>query len=94
MSGVIQEVQDLLYQALSEPVGLLINVSDVRVFQTRAAAAKTQAQDPALSRVKIKMSPFAEGNVVLVVEAEAESESEPSPNTKPTTPSMEGPEFP
>ena len=55
----------LLYQALGEPIGLLLQCSNPGLARQRLYAARASARDPALGGLQIRMSPFPEGNLVI-----------------------------
>jgi hypothetical protein len=59
------DMQDLLYLAAAEPVGLIIRTSDVAA--TRSGLYKTRAKlnDPALADLQFRLSPFVDGDIVI-----------------------------
>jgi hypothetical protein len=62
-------LQALLYQALAEPIGVLCSVEpNLETARQRLYAARRAAQDPDLSVLQFRASPFAEGNLVIVKE--------------------------
>ena len=56
----------LLYQALAEPIGLLLQVSDPELLRARLYAARKKTQDQDLQGLQIRSSPFEEGNLLIV----------------------------
>ena len=59
------DFQALLYQALGEPIGLLLQCSNPGMARQRLYQARVQAADPALAGLQIRMSPFPDGNLVI-----------------------------
>jgi hypothetical protein len=60
-----QDLLPLLYQALDEPFGLLVKVSDVIRAKAAFYRARADANDPALSVIQIRTSPFPDGDLVI-----------------------------
>jgi hypothetical protein len=60
------ELQAILYQALAEPVGLLLRATDPERARQRLYKARSELGDPALARLQIRISPLDEGELVLV----------------------------
>lgn len=56
----------ILYQALGEPIGLLLSTSDSNRARQKLYQARAAAADPALDVIQIRISPFPEGDLVLV----------------------------
>ncbi len=56
---------DVLYQALAEPIGLIIRVSDREQVRQRLYQARTKAGDKALEGLQIRVSAWAEGDLVV-----------------------------
>ena len=63
-----QDFRPLLYQALSEPIGLLLQCSDAGLARQRLYAARSAAGDPELAQLQFRMSPLPDGNLVIVKE--------------------------
>jgi hypothetical protein len=61
-----QALQAILYLALSEPIGLLLTVSDVTRARARLYSARREASDPELDRLQIRVSPLADGELIIV----------------------------
>jgi hypothetical protein len=62
------DLTHLLYQALGEPIGLVLQVSDPSRVRQRLYAARTAAQDPDLAGLQIRQwIPDAEGRGNLVI---------------------------
>jgi hypothetical protein len=52
------ELQDILYLALQEPIGLVLVTNDPHRARQRLYRARTEIQDPALEILQIRMSPL------------------------------------
>lgn len=55
----------LLYQALSEPIGLLVRAPDRDRARQALYQARQQCMDPQLAQLQIRMSPWPEGDLVI-----------------------------
>lgn len=55
----------LLYEALAEPIGLVLNAPDPARARQQLYAARKRMSDPDLAVLQIRMSSFAEGNLVI-----------------------------
>lgn len=64
--SVTAKYGQFLYQALAEPIGLLLRTSDVPRARTRLYAARKALADPALAGLQIRMSPLPEGDIIIV----------------------------
>lgn len=60
-----EELGELLYRALGEPVGLLLRTSDRERLRQRLYQARARIADSELARVQIRISPFPDGDIVL-----------------------------
>lgn len=60
------ELQVILYQAFSEPIGLELEVSDFIAARQRLYRARELAKDPDLAILQFRASPFIPGNLVIV----------------------------
>jgi hypothetical protein len=60
------EFTTLLYAALAEPIGLLLATNDRERARQRLYTARRNAADPALDCLQIRMSPFEDGDLVIV----------------------------
>lgn len=58
--------QTVLWQALAEPVGLLLTANDPQKARQRLYAARQAAQDPDLDRLQIRMVDFDGGQIAIV----------------------------
>lgn len=56
---------EFLYQALAEPIGLVLRTSDPVRARQQLYQARQAAQDPSLDCIQIRMSPFPDGDLVL-----------------------------
>lgn len=61
----IADVQELWYQALAEPVGLLIATNDYVRLRDRLYRARSAMADPALTDLRICQSPWPDGQLVI-----------------------------
>lgn len=68
MSGPsLPELQALLYEALAQPIGLLVQVSDFARARAALYRARNEAKDPALSALQFRASPELEGGNLIIV---------------------------
>lgn len=65
MSGG-QEWGELLYLALVEPIGLLLRTNDRERARQALYRARQTLGDPALTRLQLRVSPLADGDLVIV----------------------------
>lgn len=56
----------LLYEALAEPIGLLVATADPDRLRQRLYQLRTLADDPELERLQIAASPIPGGELVIV----------------------------
>lgn len=73
-----ESVAELLYQAMAEPIGLLVQTSDPerlrqRLYQARAAGGTE------FSCLQFRISPFPDGNIVICKGAEPATPKAPQP---------------
>ena len=66
-----QDLTLLLYQALAEPIGLLLAAEPPETIRQRLYQARAAASDPALAILQIRRSPFADGTLVICKGASA-----------------------
>lgn len=71
--GAIAEATEIMYQALAEPIGLLVQTNDLNGARARFYAARKLAGDPALSVLQFRASPVPGGELVIIRAAEAET---------------------
>lgn len=63
-----EQLGSLLYQALAEPIGLMLQASDRQLARQRLYAARAKLQDPALALLQFRFWPQdgeAVGNLVI-----------------------------
>ena len=60
------QAAEVLYAALAEPIGLVLRTSDTKRVRQHLYAARRAACDPALEILSIRISPFPEGDLVIV----------------------------
>lgn len=65
MTASRQDLTLLLYQALAEPIGLLLAAEPPETIRQRLYQARAAASDPALAILQIRRSPFADGTLVI-----------------------------
>lgn len=63
----IPELQALLYSALAEPIGLLLQVSDFPRARAALYRARVEAKDPDLAQLQLRASPGLEGGNLIIV---------------------------
>jgi hypothetical protein len=57
----------IMYQALAEPFGLLVQTGgNLDTARAKLSAIRKAADDPALAGLRFRRSPFAEGDLVIV----------------------------
>ena len=56
---------ELLYLALAEPIGLLIQCDDFEALRTRLYKVKHTLADPALAILQFRQSPIEGGNLII-----------------------------
>lgn len=61
-----QQIQEILYQALGKPIGLLLETNDAHRLRQRILAVRSQLKDRALSCLSIRQSPWSENQLVIV----------------------------
>jgi len=71
-----QCAEELLYLALAEPIGLLLQAEPVERARQRLYATKRQLADPQLDCIQIRLSPLEGGNLVLCHEANSQQLTE------------------
>lgn len=59
------DLQDLLYHTLSEPIGVLLRTSDPRRLRQQLYSARSACQDSRLNVLQFRLSPWAEGDLVI-----------------------------
>ncbi len=62
-----QDFKAILYQALAEPIGLLLQVSDFSKARQAFYRARAEAQDPALSILQLRASPGLPGGNLIIL---------------------------
>ncbi len=67
IGATIPELQALLYQAMAEPIGLLVEVSDFPRARAAFYRARVEAKDPALAALQFRVSPGLEGGNLIIV---------------------------
>ena len=60
------DLLEILYDALNEPVGLLVQVENLALGRQQLYKARRDASDPALARLQFRQSPIEGGNLVIV----------------------------
>lgn len=70
-----KQLQELLYHALGQPIGLLVETNDVPRLRQRLLATRSQLKDRALSCLSIRASPWSSDQLVIVKTARGLAES-------------------
>ncbi len=80
MESTPELCKELLYQALREPIGLLIQVSDFARARQALYRARADAEDPELNQLQFRLSPgLAGGNLIIVKDkVQVSASAEPS----------------
>lgn len=61
------QLKAILYQALAEPIGLLLHCSDWAKARQGLYRARAEAADPALATLQFRASPgIAGGNLIII----------------------------
>lgn len=64
-----QDFKDLLYQALNEDIGILVQVSDFARARQALYRARADAEDPKLACLQFRLSPgLSGGNLIIIKE--------------------------
>lgn len=66
MSAKRDEYLTILYMALAEPIGLVIATSSVERARQKLYTARRASLDPELDDLQIRISPFTDGDLVIV----------------------------
>ncbi len=67
MESTPEFCKELLYQALREPIGVLVQVSDFARARQALYRARADAEDPELNQLQFRLSPgLAGGNLIIV----------------------------
>lgn len=61
----VDELGPLLYQALAEPIGLLLKVEHPQQVMQALHQVKYKAKDPSLMVLQIRMLDHPEGNIAI-----------------------------
>lgn len=56
----------ILYTALAEPLGLVLRTSDTTRARAALYKARTEAGDPELQALQLRVSPFPDGDLIIV----------------------------
>ncbi len=67
MSQQTSDLQLILYQALGEPIGLLLEVSDFARARQALYRARAEAKDPDLAGLQFRASPGLDGGNLIIV---------------------------
>lgn len=80
MESTPELCKELLYQALREPIGVLVQVSDFARARQALYRARADANDTELNQLQFRLSPgLAGGNLIIVKEKVRVDEPEPQP---------------
>jgi len=63
----LTEYQTILYQALAQPYGLIIQTNDPQRLRQRFYSARAQAQDPQLDGIQILLGRLEDPNLVVLL---------------------------
>lgn len=66
MADVMARYRALLYRALAEPIGIVVETPDWEKLRGKLYRARTDAQDTQLDQLAIRRSPLAEGHLVII----------------------------
>ena len=61
----------LLYEALAEPIGLVVQVSDFPLAQSRLYAARRKSGDPSLAVLQLRRSPYNPDGELWITRSDA-----------------------
>jgi hypothetical protein len=62
----VDQMLEIMYQALGEPIGLLVSTNDLRRAQAIFYAARKKAGDPGLGVLECRASPLEGGDFIIV----------------------------
>ena len=68
------QLRAMLYQALAEPIGLLLQTSDFNRARQALYRARAEAQDPELSGLQFRASPGLDGGDLVIVNRQVQIE--------------------
>lgn len=72
--------RELLYQALREPIGVLVQVSDFARARQALYRARAEAADPELNQLQFRVSPGLAGGNLIIVKETVQVVAEASPS--------------
>lgn len=72
-----QDLRDMLYQALAEPVGLLLSSPDPAKARQLLYANRTAIGDPELGRLQFRLVDLGEGPQIAIVKGASLPAAEP-----------------
>lgn len=79
-----QDLKAILYSAMADPIGLLLQVSDFSRARQALYRARAEAADPDLAVLQFRASPgLPEGNLIIVKERVQVSSPVSLPSTEP-----------
>lgn len=64
--SLTDQMLEIMYRALGEPVGLLVQTNDLKRAQATFYAARRKACDPALAVLECRGSPIPGGDLIIV----------------------------
>ena len=62
----MSSIKEILYLALAEPVGLLLQVGDFHRDRAKLYSTRAQIGDPSLSGLQFRAVNFEDGNLAIV----------------------------
>lgn len=75
----MNDLKLILAQALAEPIGLLLQVSDFGRARQALYRARAEANEPALAMLQFRASPGLEGGNLIIVRQKIELGALPPP---------------
>lgn len=69
MDATAEACKDLLYQALRQDIGILVQVTDFARARQALYRARADANDPELTKLQFRVSPgLSGGNLIIIKE--------------------------
>lgn len=63
----MDELSQFLYLAVQSPFGVVLDVEDFQLVQTRLYAARRKLNDPVLGLLQFRRSPYGKANELWIV---------------------------
>lgn len=71
---------ELLYQAYHSPLGIVVACNDAKLVQQKLYKARTEAKDPDLMQLQVRISPFLPEEELWIVNAKKGNGADDAPH--------------